>query len=68
LKTLEQKQQAEILFRVKSLMQWEEKKALLWYQSINPLLGGTTPETLVRLGRGHKVLGFIKGAEDDSHP
>jgi hypothetical protein len=36
------------------------KKAEIWMQSKNPLLGGITPEFMVECGRSERLLRFVR--------
>jgi len=54
-----------IIERVAVHMGWEKWKATLWYQTPNPMFGGTAPCKLVSMGRAHKVIKFIEYAEED---
>jgi hypothetical protein len=56
----------EVLDRVKTLMGWDEHKALLWLTTPNPHFGNVAPSTMIVMGRGHKVLKFIAGAEEEN--
>jgi hypothetical protein len=39
----------------------EPYKAILWFTENNSAFGGLAPIVLIRMGRTHKVLLFIKG-------
>jgi hypothetical protein len=41
-------------------------KALLWFQTPNPLLGNMTPRDMIRVGRFKKLLKFIQTALDEN--
>jgi len=53
----------EICQRVQDLMQWDVFKATTWMKTLNPFLGNVSPMGLIRIGRGHKVMSFIDGAQ-----
>lgn len=55
----------QIITRVMMLMGWNEAKAEAWYNHSNPHLGGLSPAGLVFLDRGHKVIAYIKGREEE---
>lgn len=59
-------QREEILMRVKRLMDWTDEKTLLWYQTPNPWFGNASPEWMVQMSRGHKVIGFVEDAEEQN--
>jgi len=40
----------------------EPWKAVLWFTTPNPNLGGATPMSLIKMGREHKVIEFVKTA------
>ena len=40
------------------------EKAIMWFDIKNPNLGGFRPLDLFKIGRGHKVLLFIKASEE----
>ncbi len=44
----------------------DEAKVQAWMRAENPLLGGLTPIYLISVGRGHKVLSFIKTAREEN--
>lgn len=54
-----------VIAAVCELMGWPVSKAEAWYATANPLLGGSTPDLMVRCGREHKVLQFIQAAKDE---
>lgn len=35
-------------------------KTKLWFESLNPMLGGVSPMGMIDLGRGDKLLAFIE--------
>ncbi len=58
----------ECVERIKKLMDWDDAKANLWMSTQNPNLGGTSPDYFFLVGRGYKVLNFIKAAEEENKP
>jgi hypothetical protein len=58
----------ECIERIKKLMNWDDAKASLWMMTENPMLGGVTPNYFFLVGRGHKVVNFIKAAEEENKP
>jgi hypothetical protein len=59
-------QKEEILSRIMLLTGWLENKAVNWYNHPNPNLGGMSPAGLVFIDKGHKVLQYIKGREEEN--
>lgn len=49
-------------------MNWNREKALLWMRMDNPLLGGLSADHFFEVGRGHKVMAFIKTAQEENRP
>lgn len=43
----------------------DNEKVAYWLTVENPHLGGITPLLLFSLGRGHKVLKFIRAAKEE---
>lgn len=41
-------------------------KAMLWFQTPNPLLGNMTPRDMIRVGRFKKLLKFIQTALEEN--
>lgn len=54
--------------KVQKWMGWDEEKTLLWFNTDNPLLGGTTPMHQLKMGRAHKVEKFIDGCIEEGTP
>lgn len=54
------KQEEEIFYRVKQLMNWDDLKCRAWLNTPNPHFGDATPFKMICLGQGHKVINFIK--------
>jgi hypothetical protein len=44
----------------------DEKKTVLWFSAINPLLGDISPRDMIKLGRFKKLLQFIQTAIDEN--
>jgi uncharacterized protein (DUF2384 family) len=42
------------------------EKAILWFQTPNPLLGNMTPRDMIRVGRFKKLLKFIQTALEEN--
>jgi len=59
------KKDAELIERVILLMNWSKFKAVLWYTSSNPLLGGPSPSEMVAKGKMAKIVEFLDSAERD---
>jgi hypothetical protein len=45
----------------------DEHKTVLWFQTINPLLGNVSPKAMIRAGRFKKLLKFIQTALDENN-
>ena len=43
-----------------------DKKAELWMTSANPLLGGVSPEDMIRMGRSERLLKFVRYNLDEN--
>ncbi len=43
-------------------------KAILWFRTSNPLLGGIAPRDMIRFGRFKKLLAFIHSALEENKP
>lgn len=41
-------------------MKWSRVNAVMWMEIVNPLLGGASPKDLILMGRGEKLIKFIK--------
>ena len=54
----------KVIQRIRSHMHWNERRAQRWYVTLNPMLGGASPDALVKKGEGEKVMMFIDSAED----
>lgn len=44
------------------------KRAQIWWNKPNPLLGNTIPNNMIKRGRVNKLLGVIQNALDGIHP
>jgi hypothetical protein len=44
----------------------DEHKTILWFQTVNPLLGNVSPKAIIRAGRFKKLLKFIQNALDEN--
>jgi uncharacterized protein (DUF2384 family) len=44
------------------------KKAELWLEARNPLLGGVTPKYLISIGRSDKLLKFVRQCLEENKP
>ena len=55
-----------VLARVMNHMGWKREKAILWYKTANPHLGGASPCHMVLIGRFEKLLKFIEACELDN--
>lgn len=55
----------EAVFLLRDIFDCNDKVAA-WLRLQNPHLGGAIPIDLFYVGRGHKVLKFIKAAKDEN--
>ena len=44
----------------------DEQKAILWFQTDDPLLGNVSPKAMIRAGRFKKLLRFIQTAIEEN--
>ncbi len=44
------------------------KKAIMWLDTENPLLGGVTPRSMIYVGRTQKLLSFMHQQLQGIHP
>ena len=44
----------------------DEHKTVLWFQTVNPLLGNVSPKQMIRAGRFKKLLKFIQTALEEN--
>ena len=44
----------------------DEHKTMLWFQTVNPLLGNVSPQAMIKAGRFKKLLKFIQTALDEN--
>jgi|HubBroStandDraft_2_1064218.scaffolds.fasta_scaffold2086562_1 hypothetical protein len=49
----------EYFDKIVEFFKGDRQKAWLWFQTINPGLGGVTPMHMIKLGREHKLKQFI---------
>ena len=55
----------ELKDKVKKIFNGDDAKAEFWFQTENPNFGGSCPNDLILLGRGHKVKAFVDAALQD---
>jgi len=53
---------------VKGYFKGDIRKTFLWFNTINPLLGGIKPIEMIMLGRCDKLLKFISSSIEDNFP
>lgn len=53
---------------VKKFFDGDHHKAMLWMVEKNPMLGGVSPREMLFIGRGDKLLQFIKEALSENEP
>ncbi|MES2215627.1 MAG: hypothetical protein V4485_06450 [Pseudomonadota bacterium] len=46
----------------------DKEKTKLWFESKNPLLGNISPEDMLSIGRGWKLLKFIQNQMEGNSP
>lgn len=63
-RTLYDDEQDEIYDKVLRFFNGNTNKTNLWFTTLNPMLGGVTPNSMMNTGRGHKLKKFIQEAED----
>ena len=44
----------------------DEHKTVLWFKTMNPLLGNITPRDMIRIGRFKKLYRFILNALEEN--
>jgi hypothetical protein len=44
----------------------DEHKTVLWFQTVNPMLGNVSPKQMIRAGRFKKLLKFIQTALEEN--
>ena len=53
--------------RVQTMMGWDDLKTAVWFKADNPLLGGGSPNNMIRANRGARLRQFIDKAEEEGH-
>ena len=61
----EDKYYAKIYTLIREHMRWNDFRASQWMTTPNPMFGGTSPEILIRNGRGRKVLQFVESVIEE---
>ena len=56
----------EVVINLVSDFFGSDKKAELWMNSENPLLGGVTPEFMIKVGKSDRLLKFVKTCLDEN--
>ncbi len=46
----------------------DKDKALAWYMTDNPVLGGMSPYKMIKTGRGARLMKWIRAALGGYHP
>ncbi len=59
---------ADLLQLVMDGMGWDKKKAQLWFNTQNPLLGGATPNGFELMRGKEKLEGWIRGQLEENAP
>jgi len=55
---------ANICTLVAEYFDGDEEKTVLWFKTINPMLGGISPRDMLRYGRYKKLLKFVTDARN----
>ena len=53
---------------VKDNMGWDEPKVRMWLSTRNSMLGNMSPEFLISMGRGQKLVNWIRQQIDENKP
>lgn len=56
------------IIEVGAYFRWDVRKTTLWMQERNPMLGNLRPINMILIGRGLKVLQFVKNSKRGNHP
>jgi hypothetical protein len=59
-------QMDEVVSLVQEHMGWSLDKALLWLDTPNPIFGNVPPMQMIQIGRGEKVLKFVRNAINEN--
>ncbi len=65
--TLQEPFRKEVLRLVGSFFQGRPDKAKLWMSTKNPLFGNISPDSMLAMGRGQKLLQIVKYQLDEIH-
>lgn len=49
-------------------MGWDKEKTILWFRTVNPLLGNLTPDDMILRGRAKKLEKFIDSCVREDEP
>lgn len=49
----------QVFTHLESYFDYDLEKCLIWLDTPNPNLGGSSPSTLFKAGKGNKVLSFV---------
>lgn len=58
----------QVLKEIIEFFNYDKDKALVWYMTKNPLLGDISPFEMVKIGKGQKLMKFIRSQLDGNHP
>lgn len=50
----------DLVQKIRRHMNWSGRKTHLWFSTPNPMLGGSAPDLLIVMGRGHKVKQYVE--------
>ena len=64
---MDQKEYPEVRQLVETYFEGNKDKVDVWFTTPNPLLGGLAPCTMLALGRGEKLLVWIKNSLEGNH-
>ncbi len=68
IRSIDRKALEPSVIAIKNHMQWDIEKTLTWLETENPLLGGVTPVYMIKIGRIHKLIKFIKSLIEENYP
>jgi len=53
--------------KILAFFEYDKQKALIWFETPNPLLGGISPQSVINQGRGEKLLKLIINTLDENN-
>lgn len=58
----------EVIKLVVEFFDGNTDKAQIWMKAYNPMLGGVTPEFMIRIGRSSRLLKWVRHAISENKP